>query len=373
MALVSRTAVAAVALAAASCTGNTAATTTTPSAAPSAAPTATTAAPTTTSTTSTTVASTTTSTTTEVVPTGPPPGSMLIANQDGVFVATLEGVVSQMVRTSPDATDGLFAVDDTRGGIIFQPNRLQYFFRGTDSIVYWIPQGAGGYQQLLVPAADQSLVLEDVVPHDESVMVYYTRASGDTIETAEETLRRFDLDAKTVSELGVVGGWESGVTSVSVGGEALLLNGFAEGWVWTNWTDLDFEPIEPPTGPAFEENCLPECFFYGELSPDGTRIAYGRQVFDDDRDFTGNEVEVHTVATGALLMRVALPGHGYFESLDLSDDYVLVNLVDESLEFLPPIVIDIASGGTATYQAPVSGTARFLRSVPDLDGVINWP
>ena len=36
-------------------------------------------------------------------------------------------------------------------------------------------------------------------------------------------------------------------------------------------------------------------------------------------------------------------------------------------------IVDITSGGLTTYPAPVGGVARFLRSIPELDGVVSWP
>ncbi|MEA2002738.1 MAG: hypothetical protein U9N84_12760 [Actinomycetota bacterium] len=141
----------------------------------------------------------------------------MITNEDGVFVVTLDGVVSQMIAASPAVAGGLinFAMDDTRGGIVFQPHGEPWRYTGADSIVYWVPQGANAHQQLLVPAADQGLLFEDIAQQGDEVMVYYSRASGDNPDTATQTLRRFDLDATTVAEVGQVGGWESGASPIS--------------------------------------------------------------------------------------------------------------------------------------------------------------
>ena len=130
------------ALLAAACGGDDAVTTTTAAPATtvteapttSVAPTTTTAAPTTTSNT----------TTTEPPPAGPPPGSVLITNEDGVYVGTIDGVASQVIDADPGVVGGMigFAIDDTVGGIVFQPNRQPFIFMGDDSIVYWIPRGS---------------------------------------------------------------------------------------------------------------------------------------------------------------------------------------------------------------------------------------
>lgn len=370
-------------LLATSCGGDDAVSTTSTAAPP---PTSTTTAPAVTTTaavattTTTTTAVVTTTTTTAAPRAALPPGAMLITNEDGVYVATLDGVASQVIAASPAVVGGMvdFAIDDTRGGIIFQPNHQSWIFTGADSIIYWVPQGAADYQQLLVPAADQGLSLEDIDRQGDAVMVYYTRVIGGTPDTAIQTLRRFDLDAKTVAEVGVVGGWESGAIPISVGGETIVVNGAGEAFFWINFSDLGgigFESAANPM-PAGGTDCLPECFYYGDLSPDGTQVAFGRLAPNSDGFPVIPEIEVRNVATGALVMSVTLPGLssiGFIDSLDLSDGFVLINVVEEGSVYPMATVVDIASGGITTYAAPVEGVARFLRSIPDLEGVVSWP
>jgi hypothetical protein len=338
----------------------------------------TTAAPATTTVPATT---TTTTTTTEPPPVGPPAGSLLITNEEGVYVATLDGVASKVIDADSSAVGGIisFAIDDTRGGVIFQPSRGPWQFKGDASIVYWVPQGAGAAQELLVPAADQGLGLEDVAQQGDATMVYYTRVEGsDSPETALQTLRRFDLEAKTVTEVSVVGGWESGASPISVGGDTIVENSGAEGYVWIDFTDLNGVEFDSPANPLplDEFDCFPECFYYGDLSPDGSYVALGRLAPNAGGFPTTPEVEVREVASGALVMSVSLPevfAFPWIDSLDLSDTHVLINIVEEGSEYPFATVIDIASGGLTTYPAPVGGVARFLRSVPDLDGVVAWP
>ncbi|MDJ0924215.1 MAG: hypothetical protein QNJ77_06590 [Acidimicrobiia bacterium] len=331
--------------------------------------------------TTTTSTTTTTTTTTEPPPTGPPAGSVLITGEAGVFVATLDGVAAKIIDADELAVNGLidFAIDDARGGIVFQPNRGSWFFRGSDSIVYWVPTGAGTYQELLVPDADQGLALEDVASHGASAAVYYTRTEGgDDPETTVQTLRRFDLDDKTVTEIAVVGGWESGSSPISAGGDLIVKNSGAEGYVWIDFMDLDGVEFDSPANPLpLEEfDCFPGCFYYADLSPDGSRVALGRLAPNADGFPTTPEIEIRDVATGALELAVSLPDVAAFpwiHSMDLSDTHVLINIIEEGSEYPFATIVDIASGGLATYPAPVGGVARFLRSMPALDGVVAWP
>jgi hypothetical protein len=372
----------AVALALTACSGDdeTAATTTTAPETTTAIATTTTAtttaAPATTSTTA--APATTTTTTTEAPP--PPAGSMLITNEDGVFVATLDGVVAQVLAADSSAVGGIvdFAIDDTRGGIVVHPNHNPWFSTGPDSIVYWAPAGSGALQQLLVPAADQGLRLEDVQPQGDAVMVYYTRRFGDTPDTAEQTLRSLDLDTKTVTEVALVGGWESGTSPISVGGNTIVRNGSGEAFFWIYFSDLADNLFDSPANPMpdGEVDCLPECFHYADLSPDGSQVALGRLAPNSSGFYTIPEIELRDVASGAVLLSVALPERpaaGFIDSLDVSDTHVLINIVEEGSVFPVATVVEIASGGLVVTNAPIGGVARFLRTTPDLDGVITWP
>lgn len=329
-------------------------------------------------TTTTTLASTTT---TEPPVSLPPAGSILITNEDGVFVATLDGVVSQVIDVDSAAVGGIidFAIDDTRGGLVVQPHRSPWFYLGNDSIVYWIPQGAATLQELLVPAADQGLKLEDVAAEGETVQVYYTRRSGDLPDTAEQTLRRFDVDAKSVEEVSVVGGWESGASPISVGGNAIVRNGSGEAYFFLVFTDLGGTVFDSPANsiPDGGFDCVPfDCFWYADLSPDGSAVALGRLAPNAGGFPTIPEIEVRNVSTGDLIMSASLPevpAVAGIDSLDLGDGYVLINLIEEGAVYPYATVVDIASGGLTTFPAPVGGIARFLRSIPDLDGVVSWP
>lgn len=353
---------------------------TTPTVTPTTAAPATTTAPPATVTTAavTTSAAVTTTTSTTVPP--PPPGAMLITNENGVYVATLDGVTSQVIAADPGGVDGTIAlaVDDTRGGVIFQPKRDPWLFRGDDSIVYWSPSGSSGYQQLLVPGPGQGLALNDVVRQGDTTMVYYTRLAGSTPDDLAQTLRRFDLDAKTVTEVTTVGGWESGSDHISIAGDGIVTSGASEGFDWISFSDLDGTQFESPANPIPDGgfDCIPDCFYYGDLSPDGATVGFARLAPNGGGLPTIPEITVRRVATGDVLLDVMLPempAVAYIDSVDLSDEYLLVNLVEEGSEYPVAVIVDLASGGLTTYTAPVGGRARFVRSRPTLGGVVSWP
>ena len=107
-------------------------------------------------------------------------------------------------------------------------------------------------------------------------------------------------------------------------------------------------------------------------------IIFAQGVYDANAGgfFTVPEIELRDVASGSVVMSVTLPERpaaGFIDSLDVSDTHVLINIVEEGSVFPVATVVEIASGGLTVNAAPIGGIARFLRSAPDLDGVLSWP
>ncbi|NIR37872.1 MAG: hypothetical protein GWN07_18580, partial [Actinobacteria bacterium] len=68
------------------------------------------------------------------------------------------------------------AIDDGRGGLLFQEQRgLAFESSGIETLVWWVPTRAGAAQELLVPAPDQYLELVDAVEIEERLTVFYLR------------------------------------------------------------------------------------------------------------------------------------------------------------------------------------------------------
>jgi hypothetical protein len=366
------TALAALSLLAAACGGG-AVTTTTEGPAPTTtegpAPTTTAAPATTTTVPATTTTAPATTTTTEAPPATPTPatpGTLLVANDDGVFEVTLAGTVTTIV----DGGIIHVAIDDTQGGIIFQPRVQPWSVFGTDSIVYRIGAGASSASTFLIPTSEQGLSLEDVVDNG-GVKAYYTRL--DTSAGAPEyiqTLRRYDVGTGTVTELGIVGGWESGSDNISTGASRILRNWSGEGWVGTSMMDLAGGDLvlagTPNDGGQFD--CIPDCAHAATLSPDGTHVAYAHQVFGQ---LVINFVHLDSgiVANNWVM---SWPIGGYVDSIDMSNSYIVVNTIEEGSETPTKArVINIASGDITL--SPVEGRAFFTRAVINTGGVVDWP
>ena len=366
------TALSALTLIAAAC-GTGAVTTTTEGPAPTTtegpAPTTTAAPATTTTVAATTTTAAVTTTTTEAPPSGPTaaaPGTLLVANEDGVYEVTLSGTVNTIV----DGGIIHVAIDDTKGGIIFQPRVQPWSVFGTDSIVYRIGAGASSASTFLIPTSEQGLSLEDVVDNG-GVKTYYTRldtsAGGDQYI---QTLRRYDVATGTVTELALVGGWESGSRNISIGGNRILRNWSGEGWEGASAMSLAGDEIVLAGTPNSEGqfDCRPDCAHAATISPDGTKVAFAHQVLGQ------LVINVADLDSGLNLENYIMswPIGGYVDSIDMSDDYIVVNTIEEGSETPTKArVINIATGDVTL--SPVVGRAFFTRAVINTGGVVDWP
>ena len=325
-------------------------------------------------TTTTTVAATTTTTVAAAEAANAPAGSVIITAEDGVYYVTTEGankLISYFSAPAVAADLIDFAIGDTRGGVIIHPDRGPFFYRGSASIVFWIPQGGSAAQQLLVPAVDQGLQLEDVVVQGNSVGVYYTRLEGSLPDDMLQTLRRFDLDTKAVSPIADVAGWESGTWNFSVGGDLIVNEWAGEAYYGFGFRELDgalFDwTLDPTAGALFD--CYPECPDAISVSPGGHRFAYAQ------RTAGVHWVTIIDVESGDTVAYFSLPGGVYeIHSIDLGNDYMVVNRVEEGNEwYIHPLLIEIDLASLGVSEIPFNGLARLANVVPQLNGVVLFP
>ena len=90
------------------------------------------------------------------------------------------------------------------------------------TIVWWIPKGATAPQELLVPApsAGHLLTLHDTYPTPEGFAVLYTRHETEhPVDQLVDSLRRFDVPQRQVTELYSQGAFEQGYREVSAGAD----------------------------------------------------------------------------------------------------------------------------------------------------------
>lgn len=197
-----------------------------------------------------------------------------------------------------------------------------------------------------------------------------------------QTLWSYDLTSGDITELGIVGGWESGTGPISAGPEMIAYEWFAEIYSGFEFLGMDGARIDAradPFGP--DEDCLdgvvfnyvteeerPGCPSHLTIDMDGTRIAYVSRVEDSQGYLT--DYQVHVVALdGEELASIRLnrPDQGYgIDGLELQGDRVIVNRTASAewgAQRIEPLMIDIGTGEVRflTY----AGYARFLVVTPN--------
>ena len=340
------------------CTENTSTTTV----APTTTVTSTSSAP---STTTTTVSTTSTSAVIEW-----PGVEILATNDDGVFYIDSAGKVTQLVK-GPVA----YAVDDTRGGLLFQVERGRspMWWGGEPRVksteVWWVPQGASEAQALLVPTPGLPLDLSliDVFDAHGNTWVMYVRHDS-TLDPeygpygSYDTLRVFDLDAGEVTELFTFPGYEH-TYEFSTGGGLTLADEQSLGGTCCYFLDIALSdeasvPVVPQLEDCWEleDHCPWRCV----LSPEGTAVAY---LDGDNASVEDQVVKVVDISSGEVTVEVP----GTATSLDLGDEYLLVR--HETGRSLLVRFTDPAQ----RHEVPVPGTARFVTAPVDIDAPVVTP
>lgn len=316
-------------------------------------------------TTTTQAVTTTTSAPTTSLPPGPEFGvELLVAGPDGVVLVNENGSVELLV----DAP-ATFAIDDLNGGVLFQRERGS---RERRSIVYRVRAGGAEAIQTLVPTPEQGLTLNGAVTIGDEMFIYYSRNEGTTETDTRETLRRYSLETRDVTELRSIGGWESGSFPVSISDSLILYNWSAEGFFGMRFSDLeanDAAVAANPTPPDGFESCS-ECPQFGELSHDGTRLVY----WEFDR---GQQAVIRHVASGAEVRRIDLPMAGDdadVVSFDLSAEFLVVNLASaDDRTPAPALLYDLTKVDPEPLTLPIAGEAHLTRAPVSVSGPVPAP
>lgn len=325
-------------------------------------------------TTTTTTAAATTSTLADTTSTSPPTTSaapvteigaeLLVAGPEGVLLVSPNGTIDLLVDTP-----ATFAIDDLSGGVLFQ---LQRETRERRSIVYRVRPGGAEAIQTLVPTPEQGLTLNGAARIGDESFVYYSRNEGTTVDDTAQTLRRYSLQTREVTELRSIGGWESDSFPISISEGLILYNWSAEGTSGMRFSDLDANDASVaanPTPPDGYQACS-ECPSLGELSHDSTRVVY---LEADD----GEQAVIRHVASGAEVRRIALPiGDIDSEvvSFDLSAGHLVVNLVSaDDRTPQPALLYDLSRVDPEPVRLPVAGEAYLTLSPVTVSGPVPGP
>lgn len=291
---------------------------------------------------------------------------LLVTNTEGVFYVDSGGAVTRLVKGRM-----AYAVDDTRGGLLFQVERGRSFERSPDTRVWWVPQGSGEAQELLVPTpgAGHDLTLYDAFEDDSGdVRVLYVRSEtpqGWVHEELIDRVRLLDIGDRTVAELASVGVFEGGTSGLSFGGG--LVAGILIGEVSSHCYLFDPNIVQDPIDGEWEwpdmvqVPGLPELVCEGDacptacvISPNGRMLGY----------LNRSVVTIADTGSGEHVTELEIPGT---TGVDLSDQLLLVNRTDS-----PAIVIDL-DNPNRTFDVPVAGIARFVTGPVEIDAPVIPP
>lgn len=321
---------------------------------------------------------------TEAEPTSEAPDwpsvEILVTNEDGMFQIDADGEITQLAKGRV-----AYAVDDTRGGLLFQVERgrslsaLSDPNAGRDTIVWWVPEGEIRARDLLVPTPGSyhSMSLHDAVVIDGRLQVLYVRE--DSTFRPEypqhgwlDSLRAFDVERGDVVDLWVQPVWESGIDLVNGGGDLVAATSMHEGGAWCSFLDPG-DAQDPGYDPmAWDEirvgiQGVPTTFddwwnLGCALSPDGSMVGY----------IDPQTVNVVTVG------EPDLDGAQQFEfgrsvvSLDLTDSFLLANHPHDGSDMAgAATVIDLATAGR--WNLPIDGVARFASAPVAIDSPVVPP
>lgn len=273
----------------------------------------------------------------ETVPADAAGSRVVVAGPEGVAVIQDGALVEHF-----DLGPVMLAVDDTRGGIVFQ-------IGVSASSILWLERDSSEPIELI--AADPGIVLSlhEVVEIDGSPAVVYTsRTTGLAPEETREDLRIRDLDDGTDTLVGQTGGYESSATRISYAAGRWVTSMSAEGYTWFEELGGDTAGFHNPrTEDDAAENFL-VWVGHAVQAPDGATMAFMRGSPRSEAPF---QLVVVDLATGAELM--AVPVEGSHETtltrVDWDGETAVVSLSQQ-----PAVVV---RDGAVVEQLPAVGIA----------------
>ena len=307
-----------------------------------------------------------------------PPIEVLVANDDGVFLVDTQGETRQLVKGK--VAD---AVDDTRGGLLFQVERGRssgWWGDGSpikDTRVWWVQKGSSEVTELLVPTPGMPLDLSmiDTASINEHVYVVYVRHDS-TMDPEYgphgwyDALRAFDIESLGVTEVFRFPAYEHSY-GFSVGGGIVLVDEEDVSGRRCYFSDMAL-PGAPSVVDLFSRDrivedlsrwVLPElepcdtdeeCQWRCALSTDASALAFltGSLPFSEGTA----SLQVINTQTGAVVFEGEVPSTGW---VDLQGSWLLVNSGNEKVPYGDVAdLLKLDSGDSRSV--PLNGFARFV-------------
>lgn len=296
----------------------------------------------------------------------PPPTEkvVLVTGQDGLYLVDSANVATQIV-------DGnvAYAVDDARGGLLYQLDRGRTWDDepGWSTTVWWVPAGSDAPRELLVPerGSGHRISLHDAYATGGGFAIVYTRHEGSIPDVdMSDRLRTYDVQTRTATDLLSVGGFESGIGMISVNAGIVALTSFGQVGGVCEFLDTAGNPRWIP-GYVPEPQCDFGCPSACVISDDGRQMA-----FHEVHEPPIAEVEITVIATadGATTDRLAVPqpqAQWSPRSLDISGSRLLLNRREGS-GYGRAWVFDLDAPDEPKRELPVAGSATFAEGPIDI-------
>jgi hypothetical protein len=308
--------------------------------------------------------------------------------------------------------DGRFhvAASDGMGGLVFQAQVATEDANRSRGSIYRVITGTVEPVPILEQAAGHIIVMRAVEDIEGTPTLLFTESFGyESPETACIVLMAHDLVSGETREVAVVGGWESGIGSVSYGGGILAIEASAESEAAWLFMDTQGQLLAARFNPLVScELGDVRCPASPTMAPDG-RLVYVRNIFSDPDGnlldlaaadyvivndegivlFSGGEQTLITefverseivavdLATGAEQVLRSLFNErsdgedgAAFLSLDFDGRFLIVN-DRKGVPAPPAVVFDTREGVFVPLSLP--GEAFFPLAPFDLPGVVQSP
>ena len=218
-----------------------------------------------------------------------------------------------------------------------------------DTNIYRVGAASSVIQSVADPA-NEWLRLHDVYSESGSTFVLYSLSSGLGMEDAQEELFALDLNTGLITSFGMIGGWESGTSRLTYGGNIIAGEFFSNADSGPFFLNIDGFTTNPNDfGLADSYSDCSVCPSRFTVDPSGQRLAW-------------IEADLLVVLDRASATRVAeirLPQGQYtaIKSLEIFGDLILINTDDSFPQANGKAILMSFTGTSMVLET--TGTATF--------------
>lgn len=296
---------------------------------------------------------------------------LIVAGIDGVFEVHVLGGRRLLLAAAVE-----FAIDDARGGLLFQIHRGRPNADDAehDSTIWWLPAGESNPRLMLQSTVETGgeLSLHDAYDSDGLHVIYgrheESAPSADGAADNIHWLRSFDVDRGESIDLVTEEGPDIGLDNVSCDGGVIAFTRHGADVTECRFIDLSGGDITiPAAGPPCGGDCSRVC----RLGWDGALLMLleDRHLSSDPEPAESEHLDFIETATANLLDSLILPAAmERIAAVDLSGPWLVVSIgLDEKA-----LVFDLRMLWAGPFELPVRGVARFVRAPLEIGRAIEF-